>query len=262
MSVADPSLTASNPAGRIPLAVSLAPQFVNRLCGRLQRGGVEMAGLLFGVGGEGLVLVQAFKSFGGDSNDAIPATGEALKQAFEQLLQSAHADPEISVLDLIGWYWTRAAGGLSAADVEFHNTHFPRPNSLALILKPENKNNIVLELYTRANSPKLLPQDHLWGALRLSTDMSIAGPIEVAMRPTGGDELYLRTYQTMEALDRAVRKNEWRQKVQATARLPLSILRRRESASTETAHASAPAATTPPPSDARIVRPAPAPATV
>ncbi|MBV9613315.1 MAG: energy transducer TonB [Acidobacteriaceae bacterium] len=257
MNVADPSLAASHPAGRTPLAVSLSPQFVNRLCSRLERGGPDIAGLLFGVAGEGLVLVQAFKSFTGESSDAVPPSGEALKHAFEQLLQLAHADPEVSVLDLIGWYWTRASGGLSAADVEFHNTHFPRPNSLALILKPEGGHKVVLELYTRANASKLSPQDHLWGALRLSTDLTVSGPIEVAMRSNAHDDAYLRTYQNMEALGRALGREDLPRKLRATVRLPFSMLRRkRDGAAPDFTH---PPEVSTDRHEARIVRP-PSPA--
>lgn len=256
MSVADQTTPASSLPRRIPLAVRLSPLFVNRLCARLQKASPDqphIAGLLFGIAGEGLAIVQAFKSFTPpDSNESLPVEGERLVKAFERSMAAAQTDPEVSALDLIGWYSLRPSGGLHAADIDFHNSRFRRPNDLALILRPQGVSDVLLELYTRVRNAVLSPEEHRWGALRLATDVPVLGPIEITMRTTAADEL-----NEFELLDRALEREERKSGLRARARIPLSVLRPKRTPPGETADAAArdSAGTAPsPPIDAKIVR--------
>ncbi len=110
MSVADHRVPASSLPRRIPLGVRLSPQFVNRFCARLQKAGPEQAqtaGLLFGIAGESLVIVQAFRSFSGADSNGLALEGPGLEQAFERSFIASQTDPEVSALDVIGWYAMR-----------------------------------------------------------------------------------------------------------------------------------------------------------
>ncbi len=220
MSIADQRVAASSLPRRIPLGVRLSPQFVNRLCGRVQKTGPEqaqMAGLLFGIAGESLIIVQAFRSFTGADSNGAALDGPRLAQALERSFIASQTDPEVSALDVIGWYALRPAGGLHGRDVEFHNAHFPSPNDLAIILRQQGDNDVLLELYTKAKTGPLSPEEHRWGALRLATDVPALGPIEVTMRTTGGGE----ELESFESLDRALDNGQ--RKTGLRARIPLVL---------------------------------------
>ena len=143
-------------------------------------------------------MVQSFRSL--DGGDAGPLEGEQLAKALEHALGESQTDPEVSALDLVGWFALRSSAGLHTGDIEFHNAHFRRPKDLALILRSQPDGDVLLEFYSRAKTPRLSPEQHRWGALRLSTDVPVLGPIEVTMRPAIGEE----ELTTLESLDRAL----------------------------------------------------------
>jgi hypothetical protein len=198
MSVADQRTPASRLPRRDALNVRLSPQFANRLSARIQRNlpaGKGMNGLLFGVADEGVVILQAFKSFtDSDYTEPWQFLPEQLDETFETAVAAAQTDPEVSSLDLIGWFSLRRIGGLHLPDLVFHNRHFPRLNHLALVLRPEESGDLLLEIYSRASNALLSAEDHRWGALRLSTDIPIAGAVEIAMHGSVDDEVYSRSH--------------------------------------------------------------------
>ncbi len=176
-----------------------------------------MGGLLFGIAGESLVIVQAFRSFSDADSEGAALEGPRLAQVFERSFIASQTDPEVSALDVIGWYAMRPAGGLHARDIEFHNAHFLSPNDVAIILRRQSDHDVLLELYAKAKTGPLSPDDHRWGALRLATDVPALGPIEVTMRTTSGDE-ELKSFESLDrALDQGQRKSGLR------ARIPLVL---------------------------------------
>jgi TonB family protein len=200
-SVADQTAVSSQ--SRLPpLAVRLAAKFVNSFCARIDKAAQEpqvpLAGLLFGVTGESLVVMQSFRSL--DVHEAGPVEGEQLAKAFERALGESQTDPEVSALDLVGWFSLRPSAGLHASDIEFHNAHFRRPKDLALILRSQADGDVLLEFYSRAKTPRLSPEEHRWGALRLSTDVPVLGPIEVTMRAAVAEDELM----SLDSLDRAL----------------------------------------------------------
>lgn len=183
-----------------------------------------MAGLLFGIAGESLVIVQAFRSFSGTDSNGAALDGPRLAQAFERSFIASQTDPEVSALDVIGWYAMRPAGGLHARDIEFHNAHFPTSNDVAIILRRQGDSDVLLELYAKAKIGPLSPEEHRWGALRLATDVPALGPIEVTMRATTGDD----ELKSLESLDRALDRGQ--RKGGLRARIPLVLRPKRTAA--------------------------------
>jgi TonB family protein len=201
-SVADQTSAPSNVPRLLPLTVRLAPHFVNSFCAQMEKTTreqkVTVAGLLFGVSGESLVVLQSFRPL--HVVEEGPLEDQRLAKAFEQAFGESQTDSEVSALDLVGWYSLRASAGLQAGDMEFHNAHFRRPKDIALILRSQADGDISLEFYSRAKAPRLSPEQHRWGALRLSTDVPVLGPIEVTMRAAiAEDEL-----KTLDSLDQAL----------------------------------------------------------
>lgn len=214
----------------MPLIVRLQPNFVNRLCGRIQKAGpgqIRNVGLLFGIAGERFVIVQAFKSLAASDRDGAELLDEGqLEQSLKQAIEAAQSDPEVSVLNLIGWFSLQETEGLQANDLRFHNAHFQKPNDLALILKREGENHLLLEFYTRGTDGVLSENEHSWGALRLPMDVPAAGPIEIAMR-TEAESEELNTSQirtpmpSADALDRALARED--RKTRAGRRIRVSL---------------------------------------
>lgn len=227
MSVADQSVSLANASGRVPFTVRFSPQFVNRMCDRLQKttpSRADVAGLLFGRSEQDVTDIQVFKSF--PEADAGPALdADKLSGIVESLIASSHKDPEVSALSLIGWYSFRPTGGLHENDVAFHNRYFRHPNEVAVILRPEQHPNVLFEIYSKSGTTALSEGEHRWGALRHATDTTVAGPIDVTMRAKIGDDFYLRAYQVSKTLDRAERREQWISAVEATKSTMRSIFR-------------------------------------
>src|SRR3954447_26295801 len=94
---------------RLPFTVKLSPQFVNRLLSYTpaeDSSRDNVYGLLFGTSSESLVVVQAFQLLtDAGKEDRVSASQD---ETFEKLLAAARKDPEISPLELVGWYKVRA----------------------------------------------------------------------------------------------------------------------------------------------------------
>ncbi len=239
MSVADQSVPVANSTQRVPFTVRFSSQFVNRLCARLQRSAPprsEVAGLLFGHSREGLLEVQVFKSFPENEGDGNPSAPQSQANPQNQLGQqnqsgpardllhgmveasiaSSRKDPEVSALELVGWYSFRPTGGLHESDIAFHNRYFRQPTEIALILRPEQHPNVLFELYSRSGTTLLSEEEHRWGSLRHPTDLTVSGPLDVTMRANISDDFYLRAYHVGKTLDRAERRDHWAGAVEAT----------------------------------------------
>jgi len=179
--------------------IRLSPPLVNRLSPRTQQADSSLGkihGLLFGLFYEGLLSVQAFRSFG-ENGDSIDGRIDPRQQdeLFEQLLTTARQDSEISSLELVGWYTVRADGGLLQSDVQFHDCHFKRPGDIALVLKPEGNTHILWELYCRSADGGFSDKAHRWGAVRLAHGSPLVNPIEVTMRAKIQDDFFMRAYE-------------------------------------------------------------------
>ncbi len=185
MRLKDRSAATSPYNSQIASGVRLAPQFVNRLCSRLETAypvpdGVS--GLLFGTSHDDLIVVQAFRSLMDSEIAAIEAGHTTLNDAVRELARVAETDPGLAPLDPIGWYAFRPLGGLHEADISFHNRQFPSMSDVALIVRRGDGGFLLFEFYTRGQDGLLTERDHRWGALRFSPAQTVSGPVEVALR--------------------------------------------------------------------------------
>jgi len=113
MSVLDQSPPSAS-IRRTPITIRFAPQFINRLATRVQRmaaGRGEIAGLLFGIPQETISAVQAFRSFSDSSEGGGLRDPSRLAEAIDRVMAASRTDPEISSMQLVGWYCVRPAGG-------------------------------------------------------------------------------------------------------------------------------------------------------
>ena len=102
----------------------------------IPRGGLEIGGVLFGQYREGTLRIEAFRML-----ECEHATGpsftlsEADQVRLRVLLDSALAEGLLPV----GWFRsrTRSEISLSDADIAVHDTHFPEPWQVVLVLRPE-----------------------------------------------------------------------------------------------------------------------------
>ena len=140
MSVADQSVLLANLSRPAPFTVRFTPQFVNRMCDRLQRSaltGSGITGLLFGRNDVEVSEIQVFRSFSeGERLGDLGSEPGRLAAMVEGLIASSRKDPEVSALHLLGWYAFRATGGLHEGDVAFHNQYIRQPGEVALIIRP------------------------------------------------------------------------------------------------------------------------------
>ncbi len=192
------TLTQSSPR-RSPYAVRLSPQVVNRLSNDLQKlrssrpkSHREITGLLFGTAEEGLVNVKASKALPAGISEKLSVPEQSHAAAALQILTATlETDAETSSLQLIGWYSIRLgkSPGLLDSDVDFHNLHFRNTTDLALLLRPEQKADLVMELYGRTPEQVFTSTEHCGSSLRLSTDSPVDKQIELAMRSRLDDDL-------------------------------------------------------------------------
>jgi len=236
MSVASSSLV--SPARSKALMVRLAPHLVEAVC-ELTRAvrdkthaQTEISGLLFGRPEEGIVTVEAVKTFKDSGPRSDLARRERMERSYEAASAQAKADPEFSSYKLLGWFSLRGSGGLINSDVEFHNRYFKDADDIALIVWREGDSQITAELYATAES-KLTSEDYRWSSVRLSTELRrVSQPIDLVMRLRVNDDLYIRTYASVEKQER---NEEWKKIATAAKRTMLSLLPGRSHAREETA---------------------------
>jgi TonB family protein len=234
MGVASSSLV--NPTRTKALMVRLAPYLVEAIC-ELTRAlkdkthsQAEISGLLFGKSQDGLLTVEALKTFKDSSGPRSDlARRERMEKAFTAAMTLANEDPEFSAYKLLGWFSLRGGGGLINSDVEFHNRHFKNTEEVALIVWREGDTQITTELYAAVEGGKLTTEDYRWSSVRLSTELRhVSQPVDLVMRVRMNDDLYMRTYGVSDGRER---KDEWKKIAENAKRSLLSLLPGRGSSS-------------------------------
>lgn len=227
MGVATSSL--ANPTRTKALMVRLAPYLVEAIC-ELTRAikdkthaQTEISGLLFGKSQDGLVTVEALKTFKDSSGPRSDlARRERMEKAFTAAMALANEDPEFAAYKLLGWFSLRGGGGLINSDVEFHNRHFKNPEEVALIVWREGDTQITTELYAPVEAGKLTTEDYRWSSVRLSTELRhVSQPVDLVMRVRMNDDLYMRTYGVSDGREK---KEEWKRMADSAKRTLLSFL--------------------------------------
>ncbi len=227
MSVASSTLAA--PTRTKALMVRLSPFLVEAIC-ELTRAvkdkthaQTEISGLLFGKSQEGLVTIEALKTFKDSSGPRSDlARRERMEKAFTAAMTLANEDPEFSAYKLLGWFSLRGGGGLINSDVEFHNHHFKTPEEVSLIVWREGETQLTAELYAAADGAKLTTEDYRWSSVRLSSELRhVSSPVDLVMRVRMNDDLYLRTYGVADVNER---KEEWKKMAEGAKRTLLSFL--------------------------------------
>ena len=227
MSVASSSV--ANPARSKALMVRLAPYLVEAIC-ELTRAlkdkthaQTEISGLLFGKSQEGMLTIEALKTFKDSSGPRSElARRERMEKSFTAAMALANEDPEFAQYTLLGWFSLRGGGGLINSDTEFHNRHFKNSEDVALIVWRDGDTQLTTELYAPIESGKLSTEDYRWSSVRLSTELrQVSSPVDLVMRVRMNDDLYLRTYGVSSPNDR---KEEWKKLAQNAKRTILSLL--------------------------------------
>ena len=176
---------------QVAVGVRLAPQFVNRLCARLETAHAMpdgVSGLLFGTTHDDVIVVQAFRSLMDSEIAAIEAGQLRFDDAVAALARAAETDPALSPLDRVGWYTFRPLGGLHEADIAFHSRQFPAMSDIALVIRRADAGQLLFEFYTRGEEGLLTENEHRWGASKLSPRQTVSGPIEIALLTRVGRE--------------------------------------------------------------------------
>ena len=184
MSLAKGSVAAPSQSFQGVSGIRLAPQFVNRLCTRLEIAHSMpdgVSGLLFGTAHDNLVVVQAYRSLADADVAAIESGQLRLDDAVTALAKAAETDPALAALDVVGWYAFRPLGGLHEADIAFHNRLFPAMSDVALVVRRADAGQLLFEFYTRARHGLLTENEHRWGASHLSPRQTVSGPVDIAL---------------------------------------------------------------------------------
>jgi len=106
---------------------------------KLARGGLEVAGVLFGVQRETGIRILTWRPIACEY--ALGPTlqlSERDRSDLTRLLETAEADPDLQGLKPVGWFLshTRSDILLSPADLEIFNGFFPQPWQVTLVLHP------------------------------------------------------------------------------------------------------------------------------
>ena len=189
----------------IPFKVRLEPYLVESICelSRLVRDKGnqhnDLSGLLFGRAEAGIRTAEALKTFADAGTHSELARRERWEKAYKSTLEESKIDPELSALDVVGWFSFRTGSGLLSSDVIFHNQHFRKSEDLALIIWREGPSQITTEVYSRSDKDVLTSEDYRWGSVRLSADIRhMREPVELAMRMKLSDDSFLRPYDSEE----------------------------------------------------------------
>ena len=103
------------------------------------RGGVELAGLLFGTHLDGVVRITAFRPI---ECEHLHGPGFLVSDKdlanLEALMERSRRDPVLNGSALVGWFHSHTRSGifLSDRDLELHRRYFPQKWQVALVLRP------------------------------------------------------------------------------------------------------------------------------
>lgn len=143
----------------------------------IPRGGLEIGGVLFGAisGGEVHLLDYRTLEIEYLSGPSF-LLSEADQANLETWLQAADSDPALAGMEPIGWYHshTRSEILLSAEDIAIHEKFFPRPENIALVIKPHKFEPAQIGVFVRdadGSMPGNLP--------RATFALQLPGPVPV-----------------------------------------------------------------------------------
>ena len=125
---------------------------------RLSRGGVEVGGVLFGRRADNTVRVMAWRPMPCEHSRG-PAflLSNADKQGLMQLLESAETDPQLKVLEPVGWYVSHTRQGLTLTeeDVDIFDRYFAEPWQVTLVLHPDKTGRAQAGFFVRDREGRL-----------------------------------------------------------------------------------------------------------
>ncbi len=225
MIVVDQSSSAAS-SRRTPFTVRLSPQLVNGLVNRQLPFSVspsEISGLLYGLAEQGSIVVQAFRPFQAGKTVSGFRDRTEQNQFLQQHLTAFSKDAELATLQLLGWYTLRQDGGLTGGDLTYHNWFFPRPDDLALVIRPDGASDLMLELFCRATTGVLSEEARRVGLARLS-GTPVEQPVEVVLGASIQDDFFMRAYEE-ESEDAEEAGNNWKESLMERSRRALTLLR-------------------------------------
>ncbi len=215
------------------LTVGFAPRFLRRMgeyfCSEwpsIAAEGAEAVGLLFGAAAETDSKIQSFRVL--ETRGRTEASAGRWSEAFEAWRLNAEDDPQLTWLDLLGWYCIRGDGGLFASDVEFHNRYFPGQSTLGVVFHSWMEERITADLYASVPGSPLSLENHRRASIHVSLDSNAAGAPMPLLREKTRDEFYLRAYEVAHALDRQEKWAEWRARLRPITSLGWLSFGRRE----------------------------------
>ena len=179
-------------------------------------------GFLLGAADRGRITAQdAVIAECAFSEEQVFVSGGCLDNALQKWRNATNQASAETWLDVVGWFVFHGpdAPELSPSEIEFHNRRFSGTGSVILVFRQLSSD----EILTTAISA--LPDAALTRSTQLRAFTAIRGavpkrPLTLRLRETVTDESYARAYQVVGSLDRAERRQEWRD-------MALSLMRRR-----------------------------------
>lgn len=203
------------------LMIRFSPQFLRKISEYLlvspESQGKPIFGLLLGAAGERDVVIQSLRLIQVNSSREEFSSAGDWGEAFEQWRRHSYTNPELTWLDPVGWFCFRSedSRGLRATDAEFHNAYFHSSNDLAAIFHFGAEARISAQIYAGSLNSPLYVEDHRRGSLYFSAKDDLSLPVKVTLRERVRDDSYLRTYQVVDALNRAETWAEWKDRVRS-----------------------------------------------
>jgi len=152
VTLAEPKTHLQWPCAPLGAEIECAPRVLHTVCleavlglRKLAKGGLEVAGVLFGVRAGGLIRILAVRPiecehrFG--PSFVLSATDEAELQG---TLANFRSDAQLASLEILGCYFShsRHAATLTERDIELCNRHFSQKDQIALTLIPSSTGGI------------------------------------------------------------------------------------------------------------------------
>ncbi|MBI4910626.1 MAG: hypothetical protein HY820_43840 [Acidobacteria bacterium] len=107
---------------------------------RLSKGGVEAGGILFGRRNDQIIRVMAWRPIPCEhARGAAFLLSNEDKQRLMGMMEAAESDPQLQVLEPVGWFvsHTRSGVALTDDDEEVYGQFFPEPWQVTLVYKPD-----------------------------------------------------------------------------------------------------------------------------
>lgn|GEM_PF-6877359 len=159
MTLAEPKTQLRWPCAPLGGEIECAPRVLHTVCleavlglRKLARGGLEVAGVLFGARADGLIRVLAVRPIECDHqfgpSFVLSATDEARLQ---EMLANFRSDAQLASLELLGCYFShsRHAAALTERDIELCNRYFSQAGQIALTLIPSSTGGVQGTVFAR-----------------------------------------------------------------------------------------------------------------